>query len=127
VDYGCKTFQGAKFSIMMKHGPMPEIKKNGFIFKMHRSNRCNDKTGFRVFVSDRYCAGYGSLEMNFMSKSLKIRQSSSILYNFDLKLQQVEIVSFKSRDCSGNVEMKAVYPLGKCNKLGPDSFVTVEK
>jgi hypothetical protein len=112
---------------MMKHGSMPEIKKNGFVFKMHKTNRCNEKTGFRVFVSDRYCAGVGTLEMNFMSKSLKIRQSNSILYNYDVKLKQVEIISYKSGDCSGAIEMKAVFPVGKCNKLGPDSFVTVEK
>jgi hypothetical protein len=107
-------------------GNIPEIKPRGFMIRMYNSETCENGNGIVTFVTDRMCQNSVNEKMNLNGILNTARGSSFTQYNIEMK--QAEIVTYDSRDCTGNVANKIVYPLGKCIKAPTgNQYFKIEK
>jgi hypothetical protein len=106
-------------------GKIPEIKKNGFIAKIHISRNCDSPVGITSFITDRICFSQSS---NILGMSTKLKKGTSSSSHFNNELQQAEMIIYDAEGCTGNIVTK-VYPVGKCMAVGPDGrqFISVVK
>jgi hypothetical protein len=126
TEYSCIKFPGAPISVKHSIGKIPEIKKYGFIAKIHTSRTCDSPIGITSFVTDKICFSQSSNILGFASK---VKKGTSMSTFFNNELQQAETMVYDAEGCVGNVTRKEVYPVGKCIAVGPDGsqFISVEK
>jgi hypothetical protein len=124
--FSCYKFPGGKISVKYAVGTIPEIKKNGFIAKIHTSRTCDSPVGVTSFITDRICFSQSS---NILGMTTKLKKGTSSSSHFNNELKQAEMIVYDAEGCTGNIVRKDVYPVGKCVAVGPDGrqFISIEK
>jgi hypothetical protein len=125
VAYTCQTFPGQPFSIKSSSGPIPEIKKEGFVAKVFTDSKCERDTGMISFFSDAVCTNQ-SVFAGFAKINPKLMKSTSTRYNPET--QHVETIYYQNLGCTGDIIQKQTFPINKCVSSGtPDAFFFIEK
>jgi hypothetical protein len=113
IPYQCQSSPAGDTSVGTSHGPIPEIKKNGFVAFMHSTANCNGEAEVAMFYTDGICTnGF----------------SNSQLSSFNVETKHAEIFSYSKRDCIGDVTNKLSFPLDVCSPMGGSGgFVLIKK